>query len=337
MPVDAAVTTGTETVAFLTLVVLAAVPAAWLAYRILSHPNTWRQGFLTVALRAFCATMFRQHVRHVSTVPSEGGALVVANHRSPTDPLIMHAAASFQREGSWQRVVEWITAREYVEIGGPIGWICRAAFSIPVDRGGNDMAAVKEAMKRLKAGRVIGIFPEGKINVGEGLLPFNPGLSFLATRGGVPVIPAFIEDAPGGPAMKSMVQPFLTPTTARVRFGEPIDYSHIRRPTAKQRDEITDEIREAIIALMPPSKQRQTRVRDLAEKANEGAATEAASNGAATAATDAAPPAEQPREAAKPPTASDRSVNGQESTELAESNGKATAVPRDADRTPQPT
>lgn len=295
LPVGLPLADSTDWLAAGVLAAIALAIAGRLLWLVFSHPDTWRQGALTVLLRAFCATVFGQHVRHTSTIPGHGAALVVANHRSPTDPLIMHAAASFQDgrgladaapkkdqpvrrpdpTSRRQRVVEWITAREYVEIGGPIEWICRAAFSIPVDRGGNDMAAVKEALKRLKAGRIIGIFPEGKINVGEGLLEFNPGLAFIAARGGVPVIPAYINDAPGGPAMTTMVQPFLTPTTASVTFGQPLDFTHMRKPTAHQRLEITDQIREAIIAIMPPEKRAATRRRDRL-RAEERAAAEAA-------------------------------------------------------------
>ena len=256
-----------ETVALCIVLGLSLLVVARVVGKIVSHPDGWRPGLLTFGLRAYCAIFFRVKVRHVSTVPGEGAALVVANHRSPVDPLLMHAAASFQPDGSRQRIVEWLTAKEYCSLPGPIGWITRVARSIPVDREGNDMASVKEAMRRLKEGRIVGIFPEGRINTGEGLLPFNPGLAFLATRGGVPVIPAYIDEAPGGADLNGMVQPFLTRTTAHVRFGPPLDYSHLKRPTAQQREQITCEIREAIIALMPPDKQLLARRRDLIEQA----------------------------------------------------------------------
>ena len=240
-----------ELLAVAVLAAVAAAVAGVVAYRIVSHPDGWRPGLLTFGLRGYTATMFGQQVAHQSTVPAEGAALVVANHRSPVDPLVMHAAASFQHEGRGERIIEWITAREYAEVGGPVGWICRVARSIPVDRGGNDMAAVKEALKRLKEGRIVGIFPEGKINTGDGLLAFNPGLAFIATRAKVPVIPAYIHDAPGG---RSMVEPFLTPSDSHIVFGEPLDFSDFRRPTAKQREEITARIREAVLELMPPDR-----------------------------------------------------------------------------------
>ena len=246
------------------LVAIAGVIAWLVLRRIVRHPDGWRPGLLTFGLRGYCAAMFGQHVRHASTVPAKGAALVVANHRSPVDPLLMHAAASFQAEGRSERIIEWLTAREYAKIGGPVGWICDVARSIPVDRGGNDMAAVKEAMKRLKNGHVVGIFPEGKINTGSGLLEFNPGLAFIAARSRVPVIPAYIDDAPAG---SSMVEPFVTPTRSRVTFGEPLDFTHIKRPTAVQRIEITQQIRDAILALMPPEKRGSDPVPEPSEVA----------------------------------------------------------------------
>ena len=250
------VSTGVEWAAAGVLLLLLAAVVTIVLRRIFGHPDGWREGLLTFGLRGYCSMVFGQHVSHTSTVPGEGAALVVANHRSPVDPLLMHSAASFQFEGRDQRVIEWITAREYAEVGGPVGWICRVARSIPVDRGGNDMAAVKEALKRLKQGRIVGIFPEGRINRDGGLLEFNPGLAFIAARAGVPVIPAYIDEAPSG---ETMIEPFLTPTKSYVRFGEPLDFTHMKRPTAVERLEIAATIREAVLAMMPQEKRTPNR------------------------------------------------------------------------------
>ena len=62
--------------------------------------------------------------------------------------------------------------------------------AIPVDRDGEDMEATKVALRRMRAGCTVGIFPEGRINFGPGLLPPNPGVAWLALKAGRPVIPA---------------------------------------------------------------------------------------------------------------------------------------------------
>lgn len=65
--------------------------------------------------------------------------------------------------------------------------------SIPVDRNGRDIGPTREAIRRLERGDLIGIFPEGGINMGEGLREANPGIAFLALKAGVPVIPVYIH------------------------------------------------------------------------------------------------------------------------------------------------
>jgi 1-acyl-sn-glycerol-3-phosphate acyltransferase len=86
------------------------------------------------------------------------------------------------------------------------------------------MEATKVALRRMRAGYTVGIFPEGRINFGPGLLPTNPGVACLALNAGRPVIPAYIHGAPQVES-KSMVAPFLTRSRVRVDFGPPVDLS----------------------------------------------------------------------------------------------------------------
>ncbi len=146
------------------------------------------------------------------------------NHRSPVDPLLV--AASFARDPfrGPVRIIEFLTATEYTRIPGAIGYICKHMRTIPVDRDGEDMESAKVALRRIKAGYNVGIFPEGKINKGSGLLKPIPGVAWLALKADHPVIPAFIHGAPQLKC-KSMVAPFLTRTRVTVTFGPPVDLS----------------------------------------------------------------------------------------------------------------
>ena len=94
--------------------------------------------------------------------------------------------------------------------------------SIAVDRDGRDVGPTREAVRRLERGDLIGIFPEGGINTGEGLKAAVPGIAFLALKAGVPVIPVFIH---GAPRTTDMISPFYTPSRVRVIYGTPIDLS----------------------------------------------------------------------------------------------------------------
>lgn len=68
----------------------------------------------------------------------------------------------------------------------------RSLRCIPVDRAaGADLSFFHEALRRLRAGRCVAIFPEGALNPTETLLPFKQGAALLALQAGVPVIPVY--------------------------------------------------------------------------------------------------------------------------------------------------
>lgn len=228
------------------LYVIAAV--AILAWQAVRCPGGWQVWVLHVIARTYSPLMFGQRIREKCPFPKEGACLVIANHRSPVDPMFIFSGSQEKVSGHHIRVVEFMTAREYCEVSGPIGWICRTMRCIPVDRKGKDMAPAKEALRRLQAGHLVGIFPEGRINLGDGLLPGNPGVAWLALRSKAPVIPLFIHDAPPG---TSMVAPFLKPSYTQVTFGEPIDLSEYygRKLTPALLAEVTDLLMERLAEL----------------------------------------------------------------------------------------
>jgi 1-acyl-sn-glycerol-3-phosphate acyltransferase len=139
------------------------------------------------------------------------------------------------------RVISFLVAREYYEVAAT-KWICKAVQSIPVGRDGRDMAPAREALRRLQAGELVALFPEGKINTGPSgapLLPGDTGVAWLALRAQVPVYPVYIHNAPG---CANMIAPFITPTRVKVCFGDPIDLSAYRgrKNTREILQEVTD-------------------------------------------------------------------------------------------------
>ena len=120
-----------------------------------------------------------------------------------------------------------MVAREYYEWPS-IHWICKYIGCIPVNRDGRDFAATRTALRALKAGRVLPIFPEGHIVPASGrrLDEMKPGTAYLAIHARVPVIPAYIY---GTPETDEIIESLVTPSRASVIFGEPIDLSDIDR------------------------------------------------------------------------------------------------------------
>ncbi len=190
--------------------------------------------------RIYVSLMFHWRANRRSTIPASGPAIVIANHRSPVDPMLLWMNHHLWERQGPIRVINFLMAREYYEVRG-LMWLCRAMRSIPVERDGQDMRPAREALRRLQSGEVVGLFPEGRINTpdsGQELLPGDPGVAWLALRSKVPVLPIFIHNSPDG---SSMVAPFYTPRRVFISYGEPIDLSayYDRRISRELLDEVT--------------------------------------------------------------------------------------------------
>lgn len=210
------------------------------AVRCPAGPLVW---VLYAILRLYCGWFWRWRSDRRCPFPSDGPALIIGNHTSSLDPLMLwmnhHLAGAEQR----LRRIRFMMAEEYYHRPG-LGVICRAVDAIPVKREGQDMAPAREALRHLQQGGLVGVFPEGRINIAQvGLLDANPGVGWLAMRSGAPVYPVFLAGVPGG---KNMVAPFLTRAHVRVRYGHPIDLS--RWQGRRLTREIIAEITEALMA-----------------------------------------------------------------------------------------
>ncbi|HET9419138.1 MAG TPA: 1-acyl-sn-glycerol-3-phosphate acyltransferase [Chthoniobacterales bacterium] len=129
----------------------------------------------------------RVHVVRVETANREGGFLLAANHISHFDPFIISAVV--------RRKIDWMAMAEFFPVP-IIGLFLRAVDAFPAARNRADRATIRTAIERLKAGRIVGVFPEGGIRNGACSLlegaPLRAGASTLAHMAGVPVVPCVI-------------------------------------------------------------------------------------------------------------------------------------------------
>ena len=107
--------------------------------------------------------------------------IIVGNHRSVLD-VIPAALAT-------DKPVHYMAKKELFE-KGIAKWFTKKCECIPVNRDGNDVRAIMQAMKYLKEGSVVCIFPEGTRNKTEDLfLPFKSGATALSIKTKTPIIP----------------------------------------------------------------------------------------------------------------------------------------------------
>jgi 1-acyl-sn-glycerol-3-phosphate acyltransferase len=143
-------------------------------------------------------------------VPPSGGLLVAGNHVSYLDIPMLGCALG--------RQADFMGKRELFH-HPVIGLIYRRLGGFPIRRGGVTKEALSEAVRRLQAGRVVVIYPEGGINLTGELLPPKPGLGLIVARAGVPVLPAYVT---GTDAAMPRGSWWIRPRRVTVRLGPPL-------------------------------------------------------------------------------------------------------------------
>lgn len=126
-------------------------------------------------------------------LPETGPALVVCNHLSYMDPLIVG--------GSLQRPIRFVMTHRIYNIRG-LKWLFRLAGAIPVAPLKVDPECLQRAFdsvdQALARGELVGIFPEGGLSPDGNVGPFRAGITEILQRRPVPVIPMAIEGLWGG-------------------------------------------------------------------------------------------------------------------------------------------
>lgn len=128
---------------------------------------------------------FSLKVAGQENIPQDGPFIIVANHSSLLDPIILGV--------SIKPKIIFVAAAYLFEIRW-LGYLLRKANSIPVQRE-NDIRAIKQSLKILQQGGVLGIFPEGGVDRQKDDLPIKAGAAYLATKVGVPIVPIRIKGA----------------------------------------------------------------------------------------------------------------------------------------------
>jgi 1-acyl-sn-glycerol-3-phosphate acyltransferase len=195
------------------LLVAAAMVAAVTVSLIRSRYRPMQSVLLFLAV-VLTRVLWRARLPRQFPIPPGQGAVLVCNHRSSVDPFFVQSAAD--------RAIHWMVAREYCEHPA-FGWFLRTADVIPVNRGGIDTGATKTAIRLAASGGLVGMLPEGRINMSRQLmLPVRPGAVMVALKARVPILPCYIEGAPyGGKAWS----PFFMPAKTRLVFGRLMDLS----------------------------------------------------------------------------------------------------------------
>lgn len=170
-------------------------------------------------LRLIYAIIFPLKIVGKENMPKEGGVLLCANHISLLDPITIGIKLD--------RQVKYMAKAELFKVP-VLGWIIKKVGAFPVKRGGVSKESIKTALKTLRGGNVMGIFPEGTRNSDAGVA--KKGAASFALRSGAAVVPAAI------------VGHYKLFRRMTVIYGAPIDLSSFDGAGSDSLEAVTDVI-----------------------------------------------------------------------------------------------
>ncbi len=130
--------------------------------------------------------VFLPKVKGAENIPKRNGAILAGNHKSNLDCFMVILSTG--------RCVHFLAKAELFKLSF-FNWFFRNSGLIPVYRNGKDRKALEAAIKSLKRGKLVGIFPEGRLNKEnkDSVLPFKIGAVKMARETGCPIIPFTIR------------------------------------------------------------------------------------------------------------------------------------------------
>lgn len=180
------------------------------------------------AIYAYCKIVHRVKIEGQENIPLDEPLIYCGNHRTYLDPPLIVVTA--------KRHVRFMAKIELKK--NPFFAFLGVVFDgIYVNRDSKDITAIKTALKALKNGECVALFPEGTRNGIEKGEKVKDGAAFFAVRSGAKVMPVGIS---GGTGKFDKVT---------IRYGKPLDFSNYDKNDKDALDKITDEIMENIIEL----------------------------------------------------------------------------------------
>ena len=176
--------------------------------------------FVRLILWILTHTLYRIRIVGQENIPLHGAALLVSNHVSFVDALLIGASVP--------RFIRFMLHREYYDIRG-LNWFFRLMKSVPVSTSNprDIVRSLRSARKELEQGQVVCIFAEGAISRLGHLLPFKRGFEKIVEGTNFPIIPVHLDQLWG--SIFSFKEgrffwkwPKLQPYPVTVSFGAPL-------------------------------------------------------------------------------------------------------------------
>ncbi|MFC5952344.1 lysophospholipid acyltransferase family protein [Pseudonocardia lutea] len=193
-------------------------------------------------LRLYC----RPTIEGLEHIPTTGAAILASNHLAVADSFLLPLQVP--------RRITFLAKREYFTEPGFKGFVKKQFFSgvgqVPIDRSGGNaaQAAMDTAVRLLREGNLLGIYPEGTRSPDGRLYKGKTGVARMALEAGVPVIPVAMI---GTDKVNPIGSKMWRPGHVHVKVGAPLDFSRYEGMAGDRFIErsMTDEIMYALMEL----------------------------------------------------------------------------------------
>ena len=147
-------------------------------------------------------------------IPKKGGVIIASNHAAYVDPPFIGSVCP--RELSYLAKAELFSHPLF-------GWLIRKYNAIPIARGAFDRRAITQAVRLLKEGRGLLLFPEGTRSREGSFLEPKLGVGMIACEAGVPIVPTYISNS------SNLLNSFLKRRRLVIIFDTPIGTDWLAR------------------------------------------------------------------------------------------------------------
>lgn len=188
-----------------------------------------------VLVRLFMRLYYRITIDGQEHIPAEGGCVLCINHSSLWDPPVLMAML--------ERQIFFI-AKEELFHHPFLSWLLPKIGTVPIKRDHGDVGAIKSALRVIRDGRVLGIFPSGRRVLPGQKVNVKAGVALIATMSKAPVIPIYVD---------AVYRPFHK---VHIIIGKPMDFSSYggRRLETSELKLLANDIYGHIMALKPEGK-----------------------------------------------------------------------------------
>ncbi|MCC7117267.1 MAG: 1-acyl-sn-glycerol-3-phosphate acyltransferase [Anaerolineales bacterium] len=200
---------------------------------------------INFCIRIYTRLTCRIDAPNLKDFPQTGPLIAIANHTGQIEAPLLFAHLQPRQLTGWAKAEIWENWF--------LRWVFTSWGAIPVHRGEADTAALKLALKALKAGKIFGLAPEGTRNKTGKLIRAMPGMALVALHSGAPIVPIAHW---GGENYLANLKRFKR-TDFHIRVGKPFQLkveslkAEGLKVTAEIRQQIVDEMMYELAKLLP--------------------------------------------------------------------------------------